>query len=191
MSCVCKWTIYSLYRIFTRRNGSTAKHEHLKSVNSDPASFIWLSILENANMLRNTTQQQAAIKMISVPFDLDWGGIRELNSNGTAWDSFKIKCRSCSRLWLGWAENQWCVSIHLCEGACGGFLSQVGVTLLLPRTEFSGVESLSRIIDGDPPESMRLGNQGSPTVWQATRPSVGETGWGLCVMFMREPGASE
>lgn len=169
-----------------------AKREHLKSVNTNCASFIWLLILENANMQRNTTQQQAAIKIISVPFDLHWGGIYELNSNVAARDSFKIKCRSCSRLWLVWTENQWCVSMKTHhERACGGFLSQVGVTLLLPRTEFSGVESLSRIIDGDPPESMRLGNQGSPTVWQATRPSVGEMGWGLCVTFMREPGASE
>lgn len=42
--------------------------------------------------------------------------------------------------------------------------------------EFSGVESLSDLIDGDPPESMRLGKQGSPSLWQARRPSVGEAG---------------
>lgn len=35
-----------------------------------------------------------------------------------------------------------------------------------PCAEFSGVESLSDIMDGDPPESMRLGNQGSPSIWQ-------------------------
>ena len=41
---------------------------------------------------------------------------------------------------------------------------------------FSGGESLSDLIDGDPPESMRLGKQDSPSLQQARRPSVGEAG---------------
>lgn len=43
-----------------------------------------------------------------------------------------------------------------------------------PCAEFSGVESLSDIMDGDPPESMRLGNQGSPSIW---RKRGGRQGW--------------
>lgn len=53
-----------------------------------------------------------------------------------------------------------------------GLLSQVGRALPRSCAEFTGVESLSAIIDGDPPESMRLGNQGSPSVWRTGRPSV-------------------
>lgn len=59
--------------------------------------------------------------------------------------------------------------------------------------EFSGVESLSDIMDGDPPESMRLGNQGSPSIWRKRRPAgVGRKGGGgLCAMCMCEPEASD
>lgn len=71
-----------------------------------------------------------------------------------------------------------CVSLHSCEGACGGLEPHVGATLspaflISCYTGLSGVESLSDLIDGDPPESMRPGKQDSPSLWQARRPSVG------------------
>lgn len=46
---------------------------------------------------------------------------------------------------------------------------------------FTGVESLSDLIDGDPAESMRLGKQDNPSLWQARRPSVGGGRQGGCV----------
>lgn len=67
-----------------------------------------------------------------------------------------------------------------------------GPTLSPPCTEFSGVESLSDIMDGDPAESMRLGNQGSPSIWQTRGPAgVGRQGGGLRALCMREAEASD
>ena len=111
-------------------------------------------------------------------FPLSWNAEEPVNSmlSLNCKNYFRSNVDPCFCLWLVRACNGRCVAIHLREGASGGFTSQVGMTLLLLRTEFSGVESLSDIIDGDPPEPMRLGNQGSPSVWQARRPSVGETG---------------
>lgn len=59
-------------------------------------------------------------------------------------------------------------------------------------TGFTEVESLSDLIDGDPPESMRLEKQDSPSLWQ-TKKSIheGRQNEGLCVMITSEPGALE
>lgn len=63
--------------------------------------------------------------------------------------------------------------IHVMGPVVGYFSGRGGgVTLSEPLpnsrcAEFNGVESLSDLIDGDPPESMRLGKQGSPSLLES------------------------
>ena len=129
-----------------------------------------------------------------------------------AGDLCEIRCRSCSCLWWVCAYRQWCVSLHSCDGARSGLFLRFGVggglgvtpPEPLPNSrcaEFNGVESLSDLIDGDPPESMRLGKQGSPSLLESQEAISGggrmravcdvhAWTWGFRVMVCVYPGAT-
>lgn len=150
-------------------NTSSEKKNH--------ANFIWPWIQVNMDMLRNTTKQQVGMKTKKrQTWSLHslwshWGGIHELNTDCVC---FYLRLHVGSALAAGQyvlTANDVSLYIYV-KVPKAGLLSQVGRTLPPSCAEFTGVESLSAIIDGDPPESMRLGNQGSPSVWRTGRPSV-------------------
>ena len=134
----------------------------------------WWSAYTTLSPVSNVNNNSYCLSVEVVPQYLQPSDLGEMES----------RPRSC--LWLVCAYSQWCVSLHPCKGARRGLDSQVGGggPPAFPRScraGFSGVESLSDLIDGDPPESMRPGKQDGPSFWRARRPSVWEAGWGLCV----------